>query len=473
VARILFPSSTSPGIKPAEGGGRLLNCYAERLGEGAPAQYVIRRAPGLLSFSDTAQTTFRGSFFDAGNIFSAWSGFLRKTNSAGVSSAVGALAGTDPVFFARNNKTPTPDYVAVCAAGPFTFTTAAVTALVDPDLPLPVSVCFLEGYFFFAIGDGRCFASGLNAITVNALDVARVESKPLGLIRGIAFNGELYLWGPKNCEVWGSGGDPNPTGFPFRRTTTIGSGLINATAIAGWEDGFPETLIWVADDNTVRQLNGYTPTKISTPELDRLLDGVSDKTTISCAVYVVAGHPVVNVRSPTFSWSYDISTQKWFERESYLSPTWRLLGNTVNAFGKWYGGDAESGRLMEITENVYREHDQPLIWQADSIAMEAFPTRLQVPRADFNFVAGTGVADSLEPEVVDPMVDISYSDDGGNTWSIPQSRPLGQAGAYASQITVTRLGMTGAKGRRWRLSVSASVYVGLLGGDMQAVARAA
>src|SRR5690606_19338660 len=95
VAAILFPVTSRPGVRPHEGGGRLVNAYAEALGEGAPAKYVIRRAPGLRSFAATAQSGFRGCFYDGVQyVYGAWSGILRKFTSAGTESAVGSLSGS-------------------------------------------------------------------------------------------------------------------------------------------------------------------------------------------------------------------------------------------------------------------------------------------------------------------------------------------------------------------------------------------
>ena len=54
---VLFPASSAPGKDAVEGSGRLINAYSEALQPGAPAQYVIRRAPGLTLYSDAASTT--------------------------------------------------------------------------------------------------------------------------------------------------------------------------------------------------------------------------------------------------------------------------------------------------------------------------------------------------------------------------------------------------------------------------------
>lgn len=463
---ILFPDSTSPGLNTQESGGRLINAYAEGLGAGAPAQNVIRRAPGLGIFSAVGtETGYRGSILVEDTLYAAFSGTLISIDSDGVRTTVDTLAGTGPVYFARNNKTPTPDITMVTEIGWFSTDGATVTEITDIDLPQPNSITFADGFFFLTIQDGRCFASGINDTTIASTDYVRAEAKPDGLTRGIAYDRDLFLFGPTNCEVWTNTG--NATGFPFSRTTIIWRGLISAQAIAGFEDGFATALLWVADDCRVHQLNGYATTVVSPPDLDRLLSDVTDKDTISAFVYVVGGRPCWCVKAPGFAWVYDLSAQRWHERQSYLSSDWRAEGNSVLAFGKWIVGDADTGNLLAIEADTRTEVSNPLVWEVESIAMGAFPSRLRIPRVDFNFVEGVGVNGAATDDDVNPQVEISWSDNRGVTWSTPILRNLGAEQDTGGRIAINRVGSTGVHGRRWRLKVAAGVYAGLLGGDMK------
>jgi hypothetical protein len=88
---------------------------------------------------------------------------------------------------------------------------------------------------------------------------------------------------------------------------------------------------------------------------------------------------------------------------------------------------------------------------------------MKVAEADFNFVTGVGVATGADPSDTHPALGISWSDDGGMRWGSELVRDLGVQ-ATQSAITIFRTGMTGKQGRRWRLKVSANVYVAFLGG---------
>lgn len=293
---IVLPTTSMPGQRPQESGGRLINCFAESLGEAAATPLKLLRVPGLHRFGTTNETTFRGGCQLGALVYTAWSGKVNThTASGGAGTDLsGSLPGSEPVFFARNNKA-TPDLVIVSPDnGAFVATTSTVSAYPDADVGAPNSVCFLKGYFIFGYGTGAMRASGLNATSINTLDTATAESRPDTLYRVLARGDTLIAAGSQSIEFWGLNGEA--TGFPFSPVTTLDRGIVGRNAIGGHEDGFGYGLFFVADDFTVRQLEGYASTKISPPDLDRLIERASDKSRIQVSVYVTQGHPFVVVQ---------------------------------------------------------------------------------------------------------------------------------------------------------------------------------
>src|ERR1700693_2677993 len=113
-----FPLSSFPGANPQEAAGRLINCYAEPLGEAqkptGPAQQVWRRSPGLSIFAATAEAggTYRGGLISNNLSYEIWANVYTLTRE-GVATLLGALPGTKKVSIAHNQVRPTPDVVAV------------------------------------------------------------------------------------------------------------------------------------------------------------------------------------------------------------------------------------------------------------------------------------------------------------------------------------------------------------------------
>lgn len=473
---IPWPLSSSPGASTQESAGRLINCYAEPLGQDieaskklAPPKVVWRKSPGLSRFGTSAQTGFRGQILVGNVLYAAWSGKATRFSSLGVETAItGTLNGTEKVFFAINNKT-TPDIVCVApATGAFTVTSTNVTTFADTDVGAPNSVCFMDSFFIFTYGDGTLQASGQNAVTIATTDKTTAQSKPGGLTRAVPFNGQLVALGPVFGEVYSD--TANPTGFPFTRSYVLQRGLLSPYAIAGHEDGFGSALMWVADDFSVVQHNGTpNPLKISPPDLDRLIALVADKSTLEASVYISQGHPKWVISCPSFTWEFDLNSKKWDERASYQQLRWRAIGG-CSAFGKWLVGDTQAGQLAYIDPTNFSEIGNPLVMRMDSGPVVNFPNRTKVARADFDFVTGVGIATGQDPTATNPHVGISWSDDGGLSYSNEFQRSLGRM-QTASRVTMLRSGMTGNTGRRWRMRVSDPVYGGFLGATQDMALR--
>lgn len=474
---IPFPTSSTTGGRPQESGGRLINAIVEKLSDGAQTQVVRKRAPGLLKMAEQTHTLVCRGLITVGSVvLAAFEDHLYSLTISGGTytlTLLGSLPGDGPVVFARNNKAPTPDIVAVTSDNVAyqVFTGGAPIPYPDADVGSPNSVCFGDGYFFFTYGDGTCIASDLNDVTINPLNYTTAEAKPDGLNRAVFFRQELFLWGAGTGEVYQN--TANPTGFPFNRSTVIPRGLISKTAIAGMEDGWSNTLIWVGDDNIVYKLNGYSPERISTHDLERLITTVAeedDAASLFAFVTMADGHAYWALKHTNWCWVYDLTYGTWHERQSNERDTWQAQWST-KAFGQWLMGDDVSGALYSFRGSHAFEGTALLPWEVHSGQMSEFPTRVSVSRADFNFDMGVGLDTGTDPTQTDPRVEISWSDNGGATFSMPLQRTLGREGKFNNRVVVTRTGMTGPMGRVWRVRGTDGVYFGLLEGSMEAEIR--
>ncbi|BAQ43970.1 hypothetical protein [Methylobacterium aquaticum] len=466
MADISFPTSSRPGLSASEGAGRLINASVEKLGDGARGPVSIRRSAGLARFADTDRYGPRGFLTVGGVLLAAYRDRLVRVTADGTATDLGSLPGSRRVTFARNNRTPVPNLVAVTEYGPFVLSidTAPAPLVIPTGLPTPNSCTFLFGFLFFTAGNGACFASGLNTTTFNTLDTTVEQGRSGGLLRAVAFRDELFLFGPSLIGVYG--GQAQANGFPLGRITGIPRGLIGPWAVAGHDEGWSNELIWVGDDAVVYQLKGYSPDRISTHDVERDLAAAAavDPAAIEASVHLVAGHAYWVVSMPARTWVYDLTTQQWHERASHEAARWR--GScSVKAFGRWLVGDSLGTGLLEVREDAFTENGAPLRMRVESLPGEAFPSRLAIPRADFDYVVGQGRL-SADPTVRDPQALVSWSDDGGANWSSPLARPLGRQGESRARVSVLRTGMTGVQGRTWRLDVSDPVYCALLGGAM-------
>ena len=467
---IPLPNGTSKDRPQRGGSGALVNAILEQLPD---SRVIIKRAPGMAQFTTSASASIhcRGMLRVTDTaVLILYNNVLEVCDNTGVSTALGPLTGSDVATMARNLKSPTPDIVVVAENIAYVATTtSAPVPYPDATIGNPNSVCYGDSYFFFTYPNGECQASAVNDVTLNPLDAIQVNSSPSQLLRGVYFAQTLFLFTQETIEAWTN--TANPTGFPFSRASVIKRGLLHHAAVAGFEPGFPASLIFVGNDNIVYLMRGYEPVRISTSDIERRIASLSDQTTLRACVYMSEGHAIWQLSSSDFTLCYDVTNSYWFERRS-VGMEFSRIESSVYAFGKWLVGDYATDLVGVISANVFDEYGTTLTWQCQSYPVDAFPAYRIVARADFNFVAGVGIAPTTSPYspvtdyAVTPIVRVSWSDDAGASFKMPVQRELGEIGNNKRSITVLRSGQATRYGRVWRLEVSDPVYVGIFSGTM-------
>lgn len=469
--QILFPTSTAPSINLTENGGRLINCYAEKAPEGSRSEVIYRRAPGC-DFAFTAGVSNPRGHLKVGPILYIVNGATcYSVTKSGTTYTITALSGTvggsGRVYMARNMRAPTPQVLILQSDGINQISGSSVIAFSDPDLPSPNSLTFLGGYFFWTTADGRCFASDLNDTNVNANNYVTAETQPDGLLRGVPFRRDLMLMGTSSTEFWTNAG--NATGFPFSLGPVIPYGLWGQYAVAGFELDFTGPLIWVANDGKVYQLNGYSPTLISTPHIDRMIEAITNRNELRASVYIAAGHQCWVLQSNSWALVYDLSTGNWHERVSYGLDSWRMEFG-VSAFNEWLVFDEGNGNVYRMNDRANREASgalttSPLVMELWSSQQHSFPVRTPVIYAAFDFVTGVGLDRGISPIQTNPVASISWSDNGAMTFGNALLRELGTQGEF-KRVEINRTGVTERVGRQWKIQISDPIEAAFLGGSM-------
>jgi len=198
MADVPFPLLNAPGRAPQAAGGRLTNCYPEKLPATAGKPYAYWRTPGLRSWGTTPGAIYRGALMVGGTLYAVVNQTAYSFSILGGAGAAltGTVPGVSPVFMARNNRA-TPDIVIVAPGeGAFAIIGGAVGSYPDTDIAVPNSVVFHRSFFIFTYGDGTTRSSDPNSTNINTLNYANAESKPDTLYRPIPLgNGQLLLCG--------------------------------------------------------------------------------------------------------------------------------------------------------------------------------------------------------------------------------------------------------------------------------------
>ncbi len=463
-----FGFQSNSGRFGQDGAAKLINCYAESKGAEGKAPVTVYAAHGLKSFTTEASASETRGMIALGGVFYWVVGRqLRRVDGTGTTTLIGGLADDGRVEMARNSKDETPQIAIVTKAGlRFILENDILTPISDPDLPPPNSVAYLDGYMVYGIADGRIFYSEINdAANIGALNFFEAEAAPDGLKTVITLQRELFALGDDTIQSFqNTGGTDNPItpllGRPIQR------GCLSGASAAIMDN----TLVWAADDRTVRQLNGYTPVKISTPEVDELLRNEATPDNVTADVYSMQGHEFYVLSGTNFTMVYDAATKLWHERSSDALTRWR--GETIIKFDeKWICGDKSNGNLYELDADTYDENGEHLVMVMQSKPQHAFPDTLIFDTLYLDLVTGQGL-NSTDEHDSNPQITMKFSDDGTDTWSNSLDAELGKIGKKKTTVKFDGLGETSEIGRTFRIEMSANVAKGFIGAaaDIERVA---
>src|SRR6516162_5890016 len=479
MTNIPFPMLTTPGQHTMVSGGRLINCYPEPLSATAGLPYAYWRVAGLSAWGTAPSGLYRGGIVVKGTFYAIFGTTLYSfTSLGGAGTALtGTIAGTGFCWLSANQAV-TPDIVIV-SPGAAVYWTAYGSSTVGayPDAGVtnfgtPNCVTYVTGYFVFTVASGTTFVSAINGTAINLLNFATAQSKPDALYRPMVLGsgGQILLIGANTIEVWGS--PINSTGYPFSYVSTIYRGVVNSGAIAGDEDGWGKGIFFVGDDNKVSTLTTYTPTPISVPDLDQLIEREPDQTKISVGVYVARGHGMVVVQGPAWCWEYDTTLQSWHERQSYLKTYWRGYAPRY-AFAQWICGDFPlaadaTPSLFQVDPQARNEIGQPLRMRVETGPLGAFPHTVRINEINVYMTKGTSIATGHDPDETNASVDVSCSLNAGQTWSNPRQILIGPQSIMGYRARASIWGLANIEGVRWRFDESAGLNFAFMGADMEA-----
>lgn len=454
-----LPSSSNPGRYGADGAVRLVNCYPESRGKAGKIAMPLYASDGLSSFSTlTGGGRARGVLVVGASLWVVSGRLLFRVDLSGTATVIGGIPGDGPCYMAQNQKAPIPQIMIVTEGLRFLVNAGALTSITDTDLVAPNSVVFLNQRFVVTSATGRFQWSSLSeGTTWDPLDFATAEYGPDGLVRAFVRRGELLLIGAKTIEPWYAPEGAADSADAFARAgTVIERGCANGATVAMVE----ETVVLVAEDLTVRSLEGYQAKRISNHAVERSIRDTSDRNAMLAWSYSKDGHSFYVLQGDDFTWIYDAATGEWHERESYGLERWQAQ-YYADFGGMHIVGDYTEGRLGRISETAYDEYGDNLV-MSQRIPINAYPNKIELNGFFLDAIPGAGL-NSSDEHVSNPKAMIRASKNGGKTFGSERQRPIGRIGEYSAQVRANSFGTSNEDGFVIETSMSAAVIRAVTG----------
>lgn len=435
---------------------RLLNCYAEALPQDAKSGVLLTRSPGVAAWTTVGNGPIQGAFFAMGSLFVVSGTKLYEVDENGNDTELGDIGTVSNLDIDSNGSS----LVVVNEPNAFYWNGTTFGQITDADGTSRgfADVEFVDNWLLFREPDsGRFFGADLGSATsFDALNFATAEGFPDDLVGMKVDHREVVLFGSETIELWSNTGI---AGFPFERTINgfLEIGCLNGRTVAKQDN----TIMWLADDYTVRRLNGTTPVRISTHSVEQ---SIVTATIAAGRAYAYSqdGHLFYVLTFPEVTWVFDATTQEWHERQTYGEAYW-IAHCHAQAYGREFVGDATSNRVGYLDPQTYTEwgNTMRMEWTYQPVYAEqrlAFHDRLEI-------VLETGVG-LTTGHGSDPEMMLDYSNDGGQTWTALPNKSIGAMGRYDTRVVWSRLGSS--RQRVYRAAVSDPVKVNVTDTQLEA-----
>lgn len=436
---------SNPGAFPVSGEPRLVNCYAQEGGSDQKAPITLIPCAGQKRFSTTAGAPCRGMIFveEEDRIYSANGFGLFAIEADGTKTNIKLISGSNNVYFARNDTLEVETMMVSDSKAYVIKNNVATYKAYDF---IPDGVTFCGGYFVFWIADGenqgRFYASDLSSTDVDPLSFATAEGDPDGLTKAHGSINTLYLIGKRTTEIWSisGGGD-----FPF---TKAGAHMRFGSNSPHTVQDFNNGVVWVGNDNVVYYVFGYQEQPISSNEVSRLIEAEADKSTLVAFTYQRGNDKFYCLQGTGWTREFNSRTGAWHDRRTGPFDQWNSIHH-VKAWGRDIFGSRSDGQFSENDVTLYTENGGAFVSGFDLYDLHAFPKGLSHQK--FEILAETGHGNATTP---DPKMMVSWSDDGGRTFSPERLPSLGGKAEYNKTMKLHRLGISRRAGRMYRVRIS-------------------
>ena len=419
-----------------------LNCFYEVKQNDDRTTIIVRGMPGNYRWITLPTTPVQALRTVGDTLYAVTVSNLYSITTAGVVTNLGTVNATGGAMMSDNYVqviivTGVVGYV-------YTIATGVLTAITDSHFPqTATTVTFLSGRFVVEKPGTREFyesaaLDGLNWTYLSLPIYGTKEQYSDALLAVENLNGVLVLFGTRTMEFWqDSGLSPQP--FQLISGTTQVIGLVSIISLATVGANLLFLGSTAQGSRAVYSLNGYTPKRISTPEVEDVLNTLADTydiSTMAAIAYSAHGHDFYQLTlNDVSTLVYDATAGLWGRRTSGTVWQWHQAkqGTSFNNNVVFYG--FEDGDLYVMDEFTYADTYGPSVNQVTTKHLRNGGDEFAI--TELSLLMDTGIV----PQSVSYNITMEVSRDGGFTYGSPRVRTVGLVGQHPTpRVKWDRLG---------------------------------
>jgi hypothetical protein len=451
---LVSKTQTRTSVAPFTSDARLINCYAEydpqdkefwiykRMGLGAtPAFSAPGAALGYGSYTHPGTGLVLYVFNAAGTATLYWGAV-----GSGTLTSIGTVDATAPYFFETVQSAPQTIALANGKSGyTLNVDTLVLTAIASagfPAIQMP-GWAYVDGTLYVMDQFGNIAGSNINdATTWSALNtIAASSNADVGVALAKQLN-YVVAFKSYTTQIFYDAG--NPTGSPLSPVPDAQIPLGCAAPLSVQQ--IDNSLLWMTSNQVgspqVAMMDNLTPKIISTPAVDRILDGAKYTTAgaffnrgshtwvllpavgISSWVLKHAGHRFygLNVQNLNLTLVYDMDQELWYIWQDANGNWWPIVymnsgAPSASAVGVHYAQHSTNGNVYFVDADYVYTNDFGTV----------FPVDIYTP----NFDGGTNRRKYLKTmyfngdQTPGSTLLVRFTDDDFQSWSNPRQVDLG------------------------------------------------
>ena len=353
---------------------------------------------------------------------------------------IGVIDGTDRVIMSSNGVVIT--IIVPGGKGYFYDPDTGLEEIVDPIFQAfqaqpggVTSVVSLNGYFVYTTA--KEFFLGSLVVTnkgkdFSGLTFATAEVDPDDNVRAAVVDKELYIFGTKTVERFRI----SASGFPFQPISgaSFDRGLLARHSFTEFDDSYFYLGRQESGGSAILEASRG---RISTDVIDSIIQQYTQEQieAVYSMTYEEDGALFVCFSFPDRTFCYDATASRlqginiWHERQSDDSQ-WRV-NVIIDGFNRKLVLDNQSGIIGNMDRNILTEYGEDIDREFSGQFLINEGNTFFANKLELKTQSGVGTEPVYPPDADnDPIVEMLYSDDGGNTFLSGGTRKLGFKGNF-------------------------------------------
>lgn len=401
---------------------------------------------GASAFNSSYSGEVRGGIAYNSKAYFVIGNTLYEFNSAGTGTSMGTLSTSNGrVSMAHNGTRSGSNQQIMILDGTTGYiydnTTSSLSSITDADMVASSLSRFIDGYFVFPQDDSdRFWITNLyDGTTVDSTDFFTAEGDPDKIVSILVDQRQVFVFGEDTLELWYNSGDADQTFQRFQ-----GGHIQVGCAAAHTPARFDNSVVWLSRNERghgqVVRFEGGQPIVISSPEVNYQISQYSTISDAFAYAYQDEGHEFYVLTFPTENetWVFDGKEKEWHRRGHTIGDenvNRERYNCHVFAFGKHLFGDYANGKIYELDHSLFTLDGDRILKERKSPAIGE-QKRQRLAELELKMEVGIGSVANDN----DSLVWMSWSKDGGHTFTNEISRDVGNLGDYNKRIVWRRLG---------------------------------